>query len=208
MTPRRPLVRRVPAGAAGLPPRARAARGPSSRVDSRARTAYGEPNPFVAKRFERSQPGEGFPPRRPNRFGTTLLRAPNPTHPGASRGHRPPPVPPLRSTRSHERTHAIRPQPDRLPAHRRGADGPVQLAAGPPLTAASSSSGSTTPTSSGTSRTPSSVILDGFRWMGMDWDEGPEVGGPHGPYFQSQRPSATAAAADALVGLGPRLPRL
>jgi glutamyl-tRNA synthetase len=30
-------------------------------------------------------------------------------------------------------------------------------------------------------------ILDGFRWLGIDWDEGPEVGGPHGPYFQSQR---------------------
>lgn len=30
-------------------------------------------------------------------------------------------------------------------------------------------------------------ILDGFRWLGMDWDEGPEVGGPHAPYFQSQR---------------------
>ena len=30
-------------------------------------------------------------------------------------------------------------------------------------------------------------ILDGFRWLGIDWDEGPEVGGAHGPYFQSQR---------------------
>ena len=30
-------------------------------------------------------------------------------------------------------------------------------------------------------------ILDGFRWLGIDWDEGPEVGGPYGPYFQSQR---------------------
>ncbi len=30
-------------------------------------------------------------------------------------------------------------------------------------------------------------ILDGFRWLGMDWDEGPEVGGPHAPYFQSER---------------------
>lgn len=30
-------------------------------------------------------------------------------------------------------------------------------------------------------------ILDGFRWLGLDWDEGPEVGGPHGPYFQSQK---------------------
>src|SRR5215475_6992212 len=30
-------------------------------------------------------------------------------------------------------------------------------------------------------------ILDGFRWLGIGWDEGPEVGGPYGPYFQSQR---------------------
>ncbi len=31
------------------------------------------------------------------------------------------------------------------------------------------------------------VLLEGMRWLGMDWDEGPEVGGPFGPYFQSQR---------------------
>lgn len=30
-------------------------------------------------------------------------------------------------------------------------------------------------------------LLDGLRWLRLDWDEGPEVGGPHGPYFQSQR---------------------
>ncbi|MFO0262459.1 MAG: glutamate--tRNA ligase [Planctomycetota bacterium] len=30
-------------------------------------------------------------------------------------------------------------------------------------------------------------ILDGFRWLGINWDEGPEVGGPHAPYYQSQR---------------------
>ena len=30
-------------------------------------------------------------------------------------------------------------------------------------------------------------ILDGFRWLGIDWDEGPQVGGPHAPYYQSQR---------------------
>ncbi len=30
-------------------------------------------------------------------------------------------------------------------------------------------------------------ILDGFRWLGIMWDEGPEVGGQQGPYFQSQR---------------------
>ena len=30
-------------------------------------------------------------------------------------------------------------------------------------------------------------ILDCMRWLGLDWDEGPEVGGDYGPYFQSQR---------------------
>jgi glutamyl-tRNA synthetase len=30
-------------------------------------------------------------------------------------------------------------------------------------------------------------ILDGFRWLGMNWDEGAEIGGPHGPYYQSQK---------------------
>src|SRR5690606_1815747 len=31
------------------------------------------------------------------------------------------------------------------------------------------------------------AILEALRWLGLDWDEGPEVGGPYGPYFQSQR---------------------
>jgi glutamyl-tRNA synthetase len=31
------------------------------------------------------------------------------------------------------------------------------------------------------------VIYEGLRWLGLDWDEGPQVGGPHGPYFQSER---------------------
>lgn len=30
-------------------------------------------------------------------------------------------------------------------------------------------------------------LLDAVRWLGLDWDEGPEVGGPHAPYFQSER---------------------
>ena len=30
-------------------------------------------------------------------------------------------------------------------------------------------------------------LLDALRWLGMDWDEGPEVGGPYGPYRQSER---------------------
>ena len=31
------------------------------------------------------------------------------------------------------------------------------------------------------------AILDALRWLGLDWDEGPEVGGPYEPYRQSQR---------------------
>ncbi len=31
------------------------------------------------------------------------------------------------------------------------------------------------------------VLLDGMRWLGLNWDEGPEVGGDYGPYFQSER---------------------
>lgn len=31
------------------------------------------------------------------------------------------------------------------------------------------------------------AILDGLRWLGLDWDEGPDVGGPHAPYLQSAR---------------------
>ena len=30
-------------------------------------------------------------------------------------------------------------------------------------------------------------MMGGLRWMGMRWDEGPEVGGAYGPYFQSER---------------------
>lgn len=32
-----------------------------------------------------------------------------------------------------------------------------------------------------------SVIYEGLRWIGLDWDEGPDVGGPHAPYVQSER---------------------
>jgi glutamyl-tRNA synthetase len=32
-----------------------------------------------------------------------------------------------------------------------------------------------------------SGIVDGLRWLGLDWDEGPDVEGPHAPYYQSQR---------------------
>jgi len=45
-------------------------------------------------------------------------------------------------------------------------------------------------------------ILRAFKWLHLLWDEGPEVGGPHGPYFQSQRKHLYLAAADKLVASG------
>ncbi|MFO7692299.1 MAG: glutamate--tRNA ligase [Vicinamibacterales bacterium] len=45
-------------------------------------------------------------------------------------------------------------------------------------------------------------ILDGMRWVGLDWDEGPEVGGAHGPYFQSQRLARYRELAEQLVREG------
>ena len=51
---------------------------------------------------------------------------------------------------------------------------------------------------------PGSVeaILEGLRWLDIDWDEGPEVGGPYGPYFQSERLDLYHQATDLLVRAG------
>jgi glutamyl-tRNA synthetase len=45
-------------------------------------------------------------------------------------------------------------------------------------------------------------IVDGLRWLGLDWDEGPDVGGPHAPYYQSQRLDRHRAMAERLVAEG------
>lgn len=45
-------------------------------------------------------------------------------------------------------------------------------------------------------------ILQAFRWLNLDWDEGPEVGGEYGPYFQSERGDFYQAAADRLLAEG------
>jgi glutamyl-tRNA synthetase len=45
-------------------------------------------------------------------------------------------------------------------------------------------------------------ILSGLRWLGLEWDEGPEVGGPFAPYIQSQRREVYAAHAAQLVEKG------
>jgi glutamyl-tRNA synthetase len=46
------------------------------------------------------------------------------------------------------------------------------------------------------------AILNSLRWLGLDWDEGPEVGGSYGPYFQSQRLESYREAAGRLVAQG------
>ena len=46
------------------------------------------------------------------------------------------------------------------------------------------------------------IVLDSLRWLGLDWDEGPEVGGDHGPYFQSERESIYREYAERLIASG------
>jgi glutamyl-tRNA synthetase len=46
------------------------------------------------------------------------------------------------------------------------------------------------------------TLLEVMRWLGFDWDEGPEVGGPHAPYRQSQRRETYADVATRLRGSG------
>ena len=45
-------------------------------------------------------------------------------------------------------------------------------------------------------------ILHGLQWLGIDWDEGPDVGGPCGPYYQSQRSNLYAEAVERLLASG------
>jgi len=45
-------------------------------------------------------------------------------------------------------------------------------------------------------------LLDSLRWLGLDWDEGPEVGGPHGPYRQSERHDIYREVAAKLLASG------
>ena len=45
-------------------------------------------------------------------------------------------------------------------------------------------------------------ILDGLRWLGLEWDEGPGIGGEFGPYFQSERLDRHRAMAERLVAEG------
>ena len=50
------------------------------------------------------------------------------------------------------------------------------------------------------------MLLDSLRWLGLDWDEGPEVGGDYGPYRQSERMDIYADVARRLVEAGHAYP--
>ncbi len=49
-------------------------------------------------------------------------------------------------------------------------------------------------------------IFDALRWLGIEWDEGPDVGGPHGPYRQSERGEIYKKYSDELVAKGHAFP--
>ena len=46
------------------------------------------------------------------------------------------------------------------------------------------------------------AILESLRWLGLDWDEGPDVGGPHAPYRQSERAGDYRRYAERLIADG------
>src|SRR5688500_13210267 len=46
------------------------------------------------------------------------------------------------------------------------------------------------------------MIFEALRWLGLDWDEGPDIGGPLGPYRQSERSSIYREHADVLLAKG------
>ncbi len=50
------------------------------------------------------------------------------------------------------------------------------------------------------------MIFDALGWLGLTWDEGPDVGGPHGPYRQSERTAIYREHAERLVGSGAAYP--
>lgn len=46
------------------------------------------------------------------------------------------------------------------------------------------------------------MIMESLRWLGLDWDEGPDMGGPYGPYRQSERRDMHQKAAEQLIASG------
>ena len=100
----------------------------------------------------------------------------------------------------------------RLHPHRRAsctlaAPAPLSITGlSPVLTAARSSCASTTPTPPAPTDENTQIILRAMRWLGLDWDEGPEVGGDFGPYAQTERLDLYKQAAQKLWDEGKAYP--
>lgn len=56
--------------------------------------------------------------------------------------------------------------------------------------------------------TPESTraIFEGMKWLGLNWDEGPDIGGPYGPYVQTERKAIYHEVADQLLARGEAYP--
>src|SRR5262245_23900 len=50
------------------------------------------------------------------------------------------------------------------------------------------------------------MIFEALRWLGIEWDEGPDIGGPHGPYRQSERSEIYREHAEILIARGAAYP--
>src|SRR5438093_12314571 len=51
-----------------------------------------------------------------------------------------------------------------------------------------------------------SGVLEDLRWLGLEWDEGPDRGGPYGPYRQSERLGLYRESAEVLLAQGAAYP--
>ena len=63
-----------------------------------------------------------------------------------------------------------------------------------------------TPTRNGMSLARNRKLIDGLRWLGLHYDEGPDIGGPYGPYRQTERRAIYQEHAWKLVELGNAFP--
>jgi glutamyl-tRNA synthetase len=55
-------------------------------------------------------------------------------------------------------------------------------------------------------RASEEAMIRDLKWLGLDWDEGPDIGGPHGPYRQSERTSIYLEYAQKMVSEGTKGP--
>ena len=87
----------------------------------------------------------------------------------------------------HDHARPLRAVAHRVPAHRRRPHGALQLALGPEDRRRFVLRIEDTDQERSTRREPCRSSSTRSTWLGLDWDEGPGVGGPHGPYTQMER---------------------